>query len=196
MNPVAYLLVAVALTGGCSATHHGSSQRVPPKQSATNTPTLDTTDASLASETPSCPAGMPTPHSTAAGLATALVPFVATGARVCRYGLSADGSAAHLVGSAKGGTKAIVASLEREMNTFAVVSPSDLSKSCPATDPPMFFVTFYRSASSVDVGEVGGCGQMTNGVRVVNVTPAWRAEMAVWTECSKCRSGTARTVNG
>jgi hypothetical protein len=196
MNRVVYLLLVFALIGGCSATHHRSSQRVPPKQSATTTPTPTMRDASLASGTPSCPAFVPTGlHSTVVGLATRLVPFVATGVRLCRY-VSSAARSANLAGSAKGGTEAIVAYLEREVNTFAVVPSSDLRIGCRATGPPMFFLTFYRSSASVDVGESGGCGWITNGVRVVNATPAWRAQMAAWTVCHGCRPATANSLNG
>jgi hypothetical protein len=191
MKPLALLVVAVALVGGCSAAHKGSSESVVPKGS-----TSPTTRSSVPPEGPACPARVPPARPKAAGLSTALVPFVATGVRICRYLVVENSSAVHLAGSAKAGTAAIVASLEREMNAFAVVRPQDLSVPCPATGPPMSFLTFYGTASSVDVVEEGGCGRLTNGLRVVTATPSWRAEMAEWTKCDGCRPEALVTVDG
>jgi hypothetical protein len=191
MKPLASFVVAVALVSGCSAAHKGSPKSVVPTGS-----TRPTTGSSVPSEVPPCPGRVPTARSRAAGLATALVPFVATGVRVCRYLVVENSSAVYLAGSAKAGTAAIVASLEREMNAFAVVRPQDLSIGCPATGPPMFFVTFYGPASSVDAAEEGGCGELTNGFRVVSATRSWRVEMAGWTKCRGCRPEAVTTVNG
>jgi hypothetical protein len=116
--------------------------------------------------------------------------------RVCEYWLDKHGSTYLGSITSEGGTEAVVAVLEDEMNAFATVPPSNQVRECPPTRPPLVFVTFYRSSTSVDVREAGGCGWFTNGALAVNPTPRWRSEMALWTACEDCRSAISTTASG
>jgi hypothetical protein len=186
---------------GCTVSHYTAkpSTSRSPGSTAPKASTAQRPDYSPAQSAPPCPVQIPrvpTTRSSIEGLANSLVPFVATGVRVCGYWLDSQGATRLHTITSEGGTASVVTSLEDEMNTFATVPQSGQARECPPTSPPLLFVTFYRSSTSVDVREAGGCGWMTNGLLVANPTPMWRSGMALWTACEGCRSTGPTTASG